>query len=154
MTFQQWADRWGLPAQALKELADASIVTGPGEGSESRVQSLVRLEAAQRGIYLWRNNVGAGQLVEGERFIRFGLANDSRQLNEKIKSADLVGLQATRVTRDMVGLTVGRFVSRECKPAGWKPDGSEHYAAQLAWATLVNGQGGDAKIVSGPGSFD
>lgn len=155
MTLVDWAARWGIPRQAIDELAQFSLTGGDTTVlSEQGVQSRVRLEAAEKRIYLWRNNNGAGKLVEGGRFIRWGLANDSAQLNERLKSADLIGLRPIRVMPDMVGKVVGQFVSREIKASNWKPDGSMKCMAQMAWATLVNLNGGDAKIVTGPGSFD
>lgn len=151
----EWAARWGIPQAALDELARASLTDSDTSGlSEGGVQSRIRLEAAQRRIFLWRNNVGAGKLMEGGRFIRWGLANDSAQLNERLKSADLIGIRAIRITPAQVGRVVGQFVSREAKEGGWKPDGSKKYLAQQAWATLINLNGGDAKIITGPGSFD
>lgn len=153
-SLEQWALRWGLPPQALDELAIVSSTTGGNEGmSESAVQSRVRLEASQHGIHLWRNNNGAGQLADGGRFIRFGLANDSAQLNKVLKSGDLIGGSRTLITAAMVGRTVLRFTSRECKHGNWKWSGTEEELAQLKWATLINSLGGDAQIVSGPGSF-
>jgi hypothetical protein len=53
----------------------------------------------------------------------------------------------------MVGTTVLRFTSREIKRAGWKFSGTLEECAQLQWCNLINSLGGDAKIVSGPGSF-
>lgn len=154
-SLEQWALRWGLPPQALDELAIVTSNTGGNEGmSESAVQSRVRLEASKKGVHLWRNNVGAGKLADGGRFIRFGLANDSAQLNSVLKSGDLIGGRRTVITRDMVGRAVLRFISRECKHGDWKYTGTEEEQAQLKWATLINSLGGDAKIVSGPGSFD
>lgn len=153
-TLIDWATRWGLPQAAIDELYKLSVDGAASELSEAGVQSRVRLEAAERRIYTWRNNVGAGKLVEGGRFIRWGLANDSKQLNEKLKSADLIGLRPIRITPALVGQVVGQFVSRECKRGDWKPDGGMECMAQMAWATLVNLNGGDAKIVTGPGSFD
>jgi hypothetical protein len=131
--------------------------------SESRVQSLVRLEAAAKGVYLWRNNVGAGSIAPDHcptcghdtdrRPIRWGLANDSAKLNKVLKSADLIGGRPVVITPDMVGKTVLVFTSRECKPEGWEPDNSERYLAQKAWADLINKLGGDAAIVTGVGSL-
>jgi hypothetical protein len=153
-SLEQWALRWGLPPQALEELAIVTSQTGGYEGmSESAVQSRVRLEASKHGVHLWRNNVGAGKLADGGRFIRFGLANDSQQLNKVLKSGDLIGGRRTLITQAMVGQTVLRFTSRECKEGDWKFSGTEEETAQLKWATLINSLGGDAKMVSGPGSF-
>lgn len=158
-SLEQWALRWGLPPQALEELAIVTSHTGGYEGmSESAVQSRVRLEASKHGIYLWRNNNGAGQVLNKDgtkgRFIRWGLANDSEPLNKVLKSGDLIGGRQMLITQAMVGQTVLRFTSRECKEGDWKFSGAEEETAQLKWATLINSLGGDAKIVNGPGSFD
>lgn len=157
-SLEQWALRWGLPPQALDELAIVSSATGGNEGmSESAVQSRVRLEASKNGVHLWRNNNGAGQIITDEgasRFLRWGLANDSAPLNKVLKSGDLIGGRRTLITAAMVGRTVLRFTSRECKHGDWKWSGTEEELAQLKWATLINSLGGDAQIVSGPGSFN
>jgi len=139
----------------LAHLAAMTIHQGQSsEMSESGVQSRVRLEAAQKGVYLWRNNVGAGKLAEGGRFIRFGLANDSAALNKAVKSGDLIGGRPILITQAMVGRRVLQFYSREIKRADWHYTGTLEECAQLQWATLINGLGGDARIVNGPGSFD
>lgn len=154
-SFTEWAARWNIPQQAMTELLALSIHQGESKDmSESGVQSRVRLEAPKNGVYLWRNNVGAGKLVEGGRFVRFGLANDSERLNSVVKSGDLIGIRPIVVTQAMVGHRVGQFVSREIKRADWKFSGSLRECAQLQWANVINAAGGDAKIVSGSGSFD
>jgi hypothetical protein len=158
MTLEEWARRWNIPAQAFVELAACSIVEPEADAivkgkSEAYVQSTIRLEAPQRGCYLWRNNNGAGQLVKGRRFIRFGLANDSKPLNERMKSADLIGIRPRLITSEDVGRRIGQFISRECKRADWNYSGTLEENAQLAWATLVNSLGGDAKIVKATGSL-
>lgn len=129
--------------------------TGPA--SESRVQSLVRLEAASKGVYLFRNNVGAGHLKNGN-YIRWGLANDSTQVNKRLKSADLIGGRPRIITPDMVGSVILQFLSRECKREGYVPpspeaEAYEDYEAQLRWRDLIRSLGGDAEIVSGVGSL-
>lgn len=119
--------------------------------SESNVQARIRLEAANRGVRLWRNNNGAGTLRNGSH-IRWGLANDSAAYNKVLKSADLIGIRAVVITPDMVGKTIGQFVSMECKPEGWKPSGKEElerYEAQMRWCNLINSMGGFAAIVDG-----
>jgi len=116
--------------------------------SESYVQSAVRLAAAYAGVPLWRNNVGAGKLADGS-FVRWGLANDSTAVNEITKSGDLIGVRPLLITPAMVGHTIGQFVSRECKPIGWKPDHSKRYLAQQRWADLINRLGGDARFTTG-----
>lgn len=154
MTFNEWAYRWGVSPQAMQELLAIFIhAPTPGaEGSESHAQSLVRLDAARHGVHLWRNNVGAGVLEDGS-FLRWGLANDSQKLNERLKSGDLVGWRPVVVLPEHVGKLLAVFVSREVKRPGWSWTGTPAEEAQMRWAMLINAAGGDAKIVTGPGSF-
>ena len=120
--------------------------------SEAEVLAIVRLEASRLGLRLWRNNVGATYTEKGA-FIRYGLANDSKNINEIIKSADLIGIRPILIKPEHVGLVIGQFVSREIKPTGWKYRGSEREVAQMEWANLIITLGGDAAIVTGEGSF-
>jgi hypothetical protein len=155
VTLAEWAYRWHIPPGALEELCRGSIYTpdepGPAK-SEGYVQSEVRLEAPREGVYLFRNNVGAGKLEKGQ-FVRWGLANDSKKLNEKFKSGDLIGIRKRLITADLVGSYIGQFVSREIKESDWTFRGTLEEYAQMNWATLINAQGGDAKIVTGVGSL-
>lgn len=172
MTLTEWATRWGVPAQALAELAATpAFVPEPPtkpDGSESYVQSVVRLEGAAKGYRLWRNNVGAGQVLHAKtirqlcrtcqdlvrgRPIRWGLANDSSNLNEELKSGDLFGWRRRLITPDMVGTLIAQAVNRECKPVGWAYTGDEHEQAQLRWHYMVLADGGDSAIVTGVGSL-
>lgn len=124
--------------------------------SEAYVQSVVRLEAPAKGVRLWRNNVGV-LLDKSGRPVRYGLANDSRGLNEKLKSADLIGWRRVLITPDMVGRLIAQVVSRECKPPDWRPalTGAlfEHEEAQRAWARIINEDGGDACFATGEGTL-
>lgn len=158
MNLYTWAARWGVSLAALKDLERDLGLEGVGvmpakSGiSEAAVQSVVRLEAARYGVRLWRNNVGA---LKDERGVpvRYGLANDSKELNRVIKSGDLIGWRKTLITPDMVGRHVAVFVSREIKEAGWRYKADQHEQAQLRWAQLVIADGGDAKFATGEGSF-
>jgi len=120
--------------------------------SEAAVQALLRQEASRMGLRLWRNNVGAGVLADGS-FIRWGLANDSKALNESIKSADLIGIRPLLITPDHVGTVVGQFVSREVKSPEWRWRGTDREKAQARWADLVNSLGGDACFATGVGTL-
>ncbi len=173
MTIDQWARRWGLPPQALAELASMGHVPDPPkkpDGSESYVQSAVRLEAGYKdGISLWRNNVGAGTAVHSKvlrslcsecrdlipnRPIRWGLANDSTNLNGELKSSDLIGWRRRVITPEMVGTTIAQYTQRECKEVGWvfNPNDARDQA-QMRWHLMVLRDGGDSAIVSGVGSL-
>jgi hypothetical protein len=115
---------------------------------EADAAARVRLAASAAGVRLWRNNVGAGKLTNGT-FVRWGLANESRQMNAHIKSADLIGVRPVLVGPHHVGQTLGVFVSRETKRPGWRYSGNEHEAAQQRWIDLVRSLGGDAAFTTG-----
>jgi len=117
--------------------------------NEADIQNNVRLMASRIGWRLWRNNVGV--LVDSRGIpIRFGLANDSKNVNSNLKSGDLIGIRPVLITPEMVGATLGQFVSRECKVPGWKfnPNNSRD-VAQKNWIDLVNSLGGDATVTTG-----
>ena len=121
--------------------------------SESGVQSRVLVRSVPHGFSLYRNNVGVLQDRTG-RPVRFGLANDSPDMNRRFKSGDLIGWRSIVITPDMVGRKLAVFVSRECKEEGWHYSATEHEVAQLRWAQLVNDAGGDACFVSSPDAFE
>ncbi|OYW62716.1 MAG: hypothetical protein B7Z31_00150 [Rhodobacterales bacterium 12-65-15] len=152
-----WAARHRVTPEALAELR--ALLLPPDVGmavpgtSEAAIQTQVRLEASRLGGRLWRNSVGAGILQDGS-FVRWGLCNDSTQLNKIVKSADIVGIMQVQITQEHVGQVFGRFVSREIKAAGWKWRGTPHEVAQGRWAEMINLLGGDAAIVSGVGSLE
>lgn len=158
MNLHEWAARWGIPHAAVVELQQLYGLDGtPGDDealgkSEAFAQSQVMLEAAQKGVRLWRNNVGVLKDVTG-RPVRYGLANQSKAMNERIKSGDLIGIRPVVIAPHMVGLTFGQFVSREMKAPGWHYSGDDHEQAQLRWAELINSLGGDAAFSTGPGTL-
>lgn len=117
--------------------------------NEASIQSQVRLEASKRGWRLFRNNVGV--LMDSRGIpVRFGLANDSSVVNKSLKSSDLIGIKPVIITQDMVGQTIGQFVSRECKWSGWKYNPKDpHDQAQQRWIDMINSLGGDAKFTVG-----
>lgn len=165
LALRDWARRWSLPADCLADLmscfgtdgaASTPSVPPPPNASEAWAQSMIRLEAPRLGIYLTRNNVGARTIVDDDgvkRHIRWGLSNESPQQNEVLKSGDLIGIRPIVITYQMVGCTIGQFVSREVKHPGWSYGGRGREVAQFNWAALVTKYGGDAKFATGEGSF-
>ena len=154
MTYDEW--RTLYPADYAAHIASMLPPCeglGNHEQSESNAQAMVRLEASRKGKLLFRNNVGAGTIMESNSFLRWGLANDSKAVNTKLKSGDLIGIQPVLITQAHVGQVIGQFLSREIKAPGWKYTGSDREKAQVRWAELILARGGDAAIVTGPGSL-
>ncbi len=158
MNLARWAEKWGVPHEALAELhEDMGLLGSPGtapmnDKSEAYVQSLVRLEAAQKGVRLFRNNTGVLEDRNG-RPVRFGLCNDSSELNKVIKSSDLIGFRPVRITAAMVGTLIAQIVARECKKPDWHYVGSDREQAQVRFLNLIASAGGDAAFVTGAGSL-
>lgn len=154
-----WAKRWNIPSEAIHDLivemgisTETDVPSGP-PGSESAAQTDVRLEASEKGYRLWRNNVGAGTIMESGSFLRWGLCNDSKSMNKKVKSHDLIGIKPVLITPEMVGTTIGQFLSREMKRPGWRYQGTEEERAQLAFGQIVLSLGGDAAFATGRGTL-
>jgi hypothetical protein len=156
----EWAVRWGIPPAAMLDLRqrmgtlphNEPIVVEGKPGSEVRQQSLIRLDAAQHGVWLTRNNVGALQDERGVP-VRYGLANESKEQNKHVKSADLIGIRPMLIGPHHVGQVIGQFVSIECKHEGWTYRGDAHEKAQRAWCEFVASKGGFACFATGPGAF-
>lgn len=152
MILTTWAARWGVPYAALAELytlMGTHDAPGANPGmSEAGVQSRVRLAATKAGHMLWRNNVGALLDVRGVP-VRYGLANDNKTINDRIKSGDLIGIHRLLIEPQHVGHVVGQFWSVECKEGSWTYRGDKHEQAQLAWANLVIANGGRAQFTTG-----
>lgn len=165
LQLQEWQQRWSISSACLADLLQCMGVETPpappppsSRTGEAYVQSQVRLEAPRYGVQMFRNNVGAWKERDPDsgrviRVIRYGLMNDSEDVNKKWKSGDLIGIRPILITPAHVGSTIGQFVSRECKKPDWAWSGDAHEQAQLAWAGLVVKNGGDARFASGEGSF-
>lgn len=157
----QWAARWQLPPQAVQELRQLlgaaappdRVKPEPGQ-SEAGLQAAVRLETARRGARLWRNNNGAC-MDETGRMIRYGLGNDSKQVNAVMKSSDLIGVWPYQVQPADVGRTLGVFTALEVKAPGWRfTPGDKRAAAQLNFIKLVVSLGGFARFISSMEDLD
>jgi len=110
--------------------------------NEAAVQNHIRMEAARLGDECWRNNVGV--LVDATgRPVRYGLANDSKKLNQSIKSSDLIGITSLVVMPEMVGQVLGVFTAVECKHSNWRFNpSSTHDLAQAKFHDIVRRAGG------------
>ena len=154
-TLLEWQRKHGITAEVLADLVTMVGLDAPRSTKgtpEARVQDEARLLASKMGWRLFRNNVG---VLKDERGVpvRYGICNDSPAMNKRIKSSDLIGIRPVVITPDMVGSTIGQFVAREVKKAGWKYKGTEHEQAQLAFGTLIIGLGGDFKFWNGEGEL-
>lgn len=161
MDIAAWAIRWGIPQQAIQELMWGLRVSSPPsqaepgtseQGSESRQDSLLAMEADRKGVILWRNNVGALLDKRGVP-VRYGLANESKKINERMKSSDRIGIKPVLITQPMVGRVIGQFVAREVKEAGWRYTGKGREEAQYNFIRLVISYGGDAGFCTGEGTL-
>lgn len=149
---QQWEATHDIPGAALSDLlaimgVDVGSVAPASVATEAGLSKHRQGEVAKAGGILWRNNNGAAQDRTG-RWIRYGLANTSAQLNRRVKSSDLIGITPVIITSDMVGGLVGVFTAEEIKKPGWKYTGTEREVAQLAFINLVIQHGGIARFVS------
>ena len=153
MNLLNWATRHGIPPQALAELTDIfGLYPAEKTGlSESSVQTRVRLEASRMGARLWRNNSGV-DTSEGKH-VRYGLSNESTQMNAVCKSSDLIGIKPIVITQVMVGSTIGQFMAREVKKGDWHYTGIPREVAQLKFLEIVNGLGGDGRFTNGSGEW-
>jgi hypothetical protein len=155
MILRSWAAKWGIPFAAIQDLEQQiginvreATVNAAEAGSESRQQSLIRMEAPRYRMQLFRNNVG------GQGRLRWGLANDSEKQNKLLKSADLIGWTTVTVTPDMIGQDVAIFTSIECKEEDWSfGKDIEREEAQLNWLELVVAGGGKAMFATRPGDL-
>ena len=115
--------------------------------NESQLTEHIRLAYAKAGVLLWRNNVGVAFDKDG-RAIRYGLANESRKMNKKFKSSDLIGIMPVKVTIDMVDKVIGQFIALEVKGEDWTFAATEHEIAQNNFLELVSTRGGYAAFVN------
>ncbi len=137
--FEQWREAYPEAAAALAAIRFPS--DGPTGQSEKAVEHEIMLDAARNGHYLTKNNKGALKDSTG-RWVRFGLANSSKQESDTFASADLIGIYQVTVTPDMIGQVIGQFYSVEVK----KPGKGRITQAQRQWAALVTAKGGRAEI--------
>lgn len=156
MKLDTWAIRWGIPKEAIEDLRKsfglAQLELVVDAQCETDVSNLIRYEASKKGCRLWRNNVGALQNKDGG-WVRYGLANESKNMNGYIKSSDLIGIKPIKIQETMVGMTIGQFLCREVKKRNWSYKGDERESAQLRWIELINGLGGDACFATNEGTI-
>jgi hypothetical protein len=122
--------------------------------SEARNQQDLRQQIARSGAYGYRNNVGATPAKckacgAKQRPVRYGLANDSAQVNAVTKSSDLILAIPRLITPDLVGRVILQFGSVEVKPSDWRYKADSYEAAQSNWLRHVKSNGGFATFSTG-----
>lgn len=165
MTYQEWAAKHPAAAADMAQMIGATewIADSKTAGkSESWSQKTARINIANQGAYSWRNNVGAmpskcqcgAKLCcpacgKGLGHHRWGLANDSPQLNKKFKSSDLILAIPRLITSNMVGTVIAQFGAVETKRPGWRYMKTEREMGQANWLALVQKIGGYATFTTG-----
>ena len=157
MSYSDWARRHPAAAADLQEELGAlpwPTNTDNTGKSEAWAQQQVRFTASRAGAMAWRNNVGAtpaaikttcpkcqNRYQIKQQPVRYGLANDSMQLNESIKSHDLILAIPRLITPQMVGQTIAQFGSVEVKKPGWRYTGVGTEPGQALWGVLMHSIG-------------
>ena len=152
-SYTEWAVAYPEAALALGTILTTDV-SHTGGGSEARAQQRARLDISRQGALSWRNNVGATpakcpDCQAPQQPVRYGLANDSVRVNQRIKSSDLILLIPRMITPDMVGKVIGQFGAVEVKRPGSVRTTAGREAAQSAWLALVAKNGGYASFSTG-----
>ena len=103
--------------------------------SEKRIEQEIILKASELGCVLFKNNVGVAKLQDGTT-IRYGLGNGS---------SDLIGIAPVKITPNMIGETVGIFLSVEVKKN--KKGSYKATEGQKNWLTMVSRRGGFGAVL-------
>jgi len=146
MDFNDWAARHPQAAAELREGMGAvpwpTIPEGGDGKSENWAQQRARFRIAHAGAMSWRNNVGATPAKcpdcnAPRQPIRYGLANDSAQLNGKVKSSDLIlAIPRLSASKTWAGLSRSSGASKRKDPGGCTPERIRNRAKRLGWPLL------------------
>ena len=107
--------------------------------TEKDIEKLHIIECQRVGATLFKNNVGSAKKVDKktgkEYWINFGLCEGS---------SDLIGITPVKITRDMVGKTVGVFTAIEVKKNLNKSYDKHRMITQQQFINFINKNGGFA----------
>lgn len=151
----EWARRHNVQYHAVQELlgmfglVDLPHVKPKAGMTEDSVQQRCRLRVQELGGRAMRNNVGVYFDDRGVP-VRYGLCNESKKINQQLKSSDLICIIPRVITPDMIGHTIGQFGAIEVKHGGWQYSGSKHEEAQLNFINLITSLGGYATFANDP----
>lgn len=124
---------------------------------EAKSSLSVRERASDWGLRLFRNNSGALMNEVGIP-VRFGLGNESKKVNQELKSGDLIGWTPLIITQEMVGKQVAVFTNIEAKAKGFKErekyNKNTREYGQDKWNKMTNKAGGLAGFASCAADID
>ena len=107
--------------------------------TETDVQNLIVLSVQRLGTTMFRNNVGAAEMINkntGKKYVvKFGLCEGS---------SDLIGITPIKITQGMVGKKIGVFTAIEVKKDVNKKYDKHRMETQKRFIDFVNGKGGFA----------
>lgn len=158
MDLSSWSLRHQISSTALAELVKmlsldpVAVSAGEAGMSEGAAQKKVRLATNSTGGMLLRNNSGALPDRRGIP-VRFGLGNDSKNLNKKFKSSDLIGVTPLRIEPHHIGRVWGVFTAMEMKRPGWYFKATEEEAAQLFFINTVRTRGAIGSFATDPADY-
>lgn len=124
---------------------------------EQKASQAVRIRASAWGLKLFRNNSGVLMNDVGVP-VRFGLGNESKKLNQELKSSDFIGWTPLTITPEMVGKQVAIFTAIEAKAIGfieresYNPNSREY--GQDRFIKLVTNAGGLAAFATNNNDVD
>jgi hypothetical protein len=87
---------------------------------------------------------------EATRYVRYGLGNDSRKINDRFKSPDLIGLTPVIIRPEHIGRTFGVFTGIEVKTG---PTNATRLKAQRNFLNHIRMKGGIACFASNPNDY-
>lgn len=102
--------------------------------TENTVSDGACLEMQNLGGVLYRNNSGVDR--SASRPVRYGLGNDSPEINKVRKSSDLIGITPVLIQQHHVGRVLGVFTAVEAKKEGWTYRPSDSHA--VAQGNFIN----------------
>lgn len=118
---------------------------------ESAVTSHVRLEAADHGCWLGRNNSGAFKNEAG-RLVRFGLGGFKK--SDEMKSSDWIGYTPTLIMPHHIGRIMAVFTAIEVKQSDWAYNpADERSLHQWNFIDMIEKAGGNAGFATNTEDF-
>lgn len=120
---------------------------------EKQLAEYIKLEAGKHGLSLLINNSGALNDEVG-RLVRFGIGNESKEINDRLKFPDYVFILPTIIQPHHVGMKIGIFAGAELKRPDWEYTGKGREQAQMNAIEFIRLNGGVAGFVNSVDSFN